>query len=327
MKGNYPMQTLFMARLRSRFARTLLLAGSVLLLLSVFSAGYDAYASRRALAEYAPPGQFVRVGAARMHYMCQGAGEPTLVLEAGFGGGALDWSPVMPALAARHRVCAFDRLGQDWSDPAPHPRTFGTGADELHVALEQIGVVRPIVVGHSLGGALVQIYAARYPTAGVILVDGLTSDVVEPVVGLRGKLHLLGPLGWAGLLRPIGAMTVDSDYSPGLRAEMIALRSRSAALINTADEGAVAAASAGAELRAAEVGLRSPLLLIAAGRTDVPGLRAGAFQAALKALAERKPGAAYVLIPDATHYVQANHPQAVIDAIESWIPTTQSSSE
>ena len=46
----------------------------------------------------------------------------------GIGGGAVDWSPIMPALAQHHRVCAFDRLGQDWSDPAPHPRDFGTAA-------------------------------------------------------------------------------------------------------------------------------------------------------------------------------------------------------
>lgn len=120
--------------------------------------GYDAYASIRALIAYPPPGQFVQVGDAKMHYVCQGTGEPTLVLEAGYGGGSLDWSPVMPELAKQHRVCAFDRFGQEWSDPAPTPRTFGTAADELHSALTTLGIKLPIVIGQSLGGALVQIY-------------------------------------------------------------------------------------------------------------------------------------------------------------------------
>ncbi|MCX6023270.1 MAG: hypothetical protein NTZ05_16400, partial [Chloroflexi bacterium] len=82
--------------------------------------GYDAYASRRAVQDYPPPGQFVQVGGSAMHVVCQGGGEPSLVLLAGFGGGALDWAPVLPALAERNRTCAFDRFGQDWSDPAPH---------------------------------------------------------------------------------------------------------------------------------------------------------------------------------------------------------------
>ena len=308
---------------RSKLLRALLFLAAGLMLSAALVSGYDAYASRRALADYAPPGQFVRVGAARMHYICEGAGEPTLVLEAGFAGGALDWMPVLPALAEHRRVCAFDRLGQDWSDPAPHPRTFGTAADELHTALEALGIRRPIVAGHSMGGALVQIYAAKYPVAGVVLVDGLTSDVVDPVVKLRGTFQSLDPLARVGLLRPIGAMTVDAAYPPDLRAEMIALRSRSSALLSISDEGAVAAASAGAELRAAEARLDAPLLLIAAEQSDVPGLPVGAYEVALKALSARKPHATYALVSGATHYVQANHPRAVIDAIEHWLPTIE----
>src|SRR5262245_29115050 len=205
------------ALLRTKLLRGLLLLATSLIFLAAVASSYDVYARRRALADYPPPGQFVRVGAARMHYICEGTGEPTLVLEAGFAGGALDWTPVLPALAKHRRVCAFDRLGQDWSDPAPHPRTFGTAADELHAALETLGIRRPVVAGHSMGGALVQIYAAKYPVVGVVLVDGLTSDVVDPVVELRGTFRSLDPLARVGLLRPIGPMTVDTAYPPELR--------------------------------------------------------------------------------------------------------------
>jgi pimeloyl-ACP methyl ester carboxylesterase len=172
-----------------------------------------------------------------------------------------------------------------------------------------------------MGGALVQIYAAKYPVAGVVLVDGLTSDVVDQVVELRGTFRSLDPLARVGLLLPIGAMTVDAAYPPDLRAEMIALRS--SALLSISDEGALAAASAGAELRAAEARLDAPLLLIAAEQSDVPGLPVGAFGVALKALSARKPHATYALIFGATHYVQANHPRAAIDAIEHWLPTIE----
>ena len=227
----------------------------------------------------------------------------------------------MPALAVHHRVCAFDRLGQDWSDPAPHPRSFGTAADELHNALQILGIDRPVVVGHSLGGALVQIYAGKYPVSGVVLVEGLSRDVAGQVVQRLGSYQSLNLLAQLGVLRPLGAIGAQPVYPAELRQEMIALRSRSSALLNLTDEGAVAAQSAAAELDAAEARLDQPLLIIAAERSDVPELPPGAFTTALQALARRKPQAIYVSIPDAGHYVQADHPQAVSEAIEAWLAT------
>ena len=299
----------------------------IVLLSSIVLAGisrwYDGHASALTLRAYPPPGQFVAVGAARMHYLCQGTGEPTLVLQAGFGGGALDWQPIMPALARHTRVCAFDRLGQDWSDAAPQPRTFRTAADELHTALEQLGITRPVLVGHSLGGALVQVYAAHYPVSGVVLVDGLTGDLVEPVVARLGSYHRLAPVARLGLLRLLSAALVDTGYPAALRTQMIALRSRADALVNVTDEGAVAAASAAAELRAAEQHLDMPLLLIAAEHSEVPELPTGAFATAVEALAARTPNSTFVLVADAPHYLQASHPDEVIQAIEAWLPSTE----
>ena len=281
---------------------------------------YDGYASRQALIDFPPPGQFVIVNGARMHYICQGTGEPTLVLEAGFDGGALDWMPVLPALAKHQRVCAFDRLGQDWSDPAPHPRTFGAAADELHVALETLGIKRPVVIGHSLGGALVQIYAAKYEVAGLILVEGLTSDAADSVTQRLGSYQSLNALAKLGFLRPLGMIGADLAYLPELRQPMMALRSRSSALLNLTDEGAIAAASAPAELRAAETSLHGPLLVISAEQSDVPGLPDGAFVAGEKALTERIANSQYLIIPGAKHhYIMADHSQAVVEAIETWL--------
>jgi len=283
------------------------------------AAGYDRYAEGQLAVAYPAPGQFVQVGTARMHYLCSGAGEPTLVFAAGFAGGALDWTSVLPPLAQHHRVCAFDRLGQDWSDPAPQPRVFGTAADELHTALERLGIKQPIVVGHSLGGALVQIYAARYPVSGVVLVDGLTSDVADQVVARLGSYQALNGPARLGLLRPLGAMLVCPAYPQDVRDQMIALRSSSTALVRITDEGALAAQGGAAELRAAEDRLVMPLLVIAAGASDVPELPPGAFQHAAAAFAQRHPQAQYVVVPGAPHYLQATHPQAVVTAIEAWL--------
>ena len=144
-----------------RIATTLL--GCTALLVAA-SSTYDSIASANALSAYPPPGQFATLASGqRVHYLCVGQGEPELVLFAGFGGDVLDWALVMPALSRSQRVCAFDRLGQGWSDRAdPTGATFGTAVDQMHEAIGIAGISRPIVIGHSLGGALAQLYAARY---------------------------------------------------------------------------------------------------------------------------------------------------------------------
>ncbi len=306
--------------MRKKFLLGLGIVAGLILALAGGAWLYDGYASRQALQDFPPSGQFVIVNGARMHYLCQGTGEPTLVLEAGFDGGALDWTPILPALAAHHRACAFDRLGQDYSDPAPQPRTLSTAADELYTALQALGISRPVVIGHSLGGAVVQLYAAKYDAAGVILVEGLAGDVAEAVSQRLGSYQALDALGRLGLLRPLGMAGADATYPPELRRQMLALRSRSAALLNVTAEGAVAARSAPAELRAAEASLAGPLLVISAEHSDVPGLPAGAFVAAQKALADRSTNSQYVVISGAQHhYVMVDHSQAVAEAIEAWL--------
>lgn len=314
------MQTWHLRRPATRMGWLMLALILITTLLAAF-AGYDRYAESRLKGSYPPPGHFAQVGSARMHYICAGSGEPTLVLAAGIGGGALDWSQVMPGLARKQRVCAFDRLGQDWSDPAPRPREFGTAADELHAALESLGIVEPVLVGHSLGGALAQLYAARYPVAGLVLVDGLTADVAQPVVERLGGYRSLNGLARLGLLRPLGGLFAHPAYPEGLREQMTALRSGSTALLRLTDEGTLAAQSVPAELRTAEARLTMPLLVLAAGECDVPGIPAGAFQEAAAAFASRHPQADYVVIPGAPHYVQATHPGAVVEAIDRWLAT------
>jgi pimeloyl-ACP methyl ester carboxylesterase len=184
-----------------------------------------------------------------------------------------------------------------------------------------LGIARPIVIGHSLGGAIAQIYAVRYPVSGVVLVEGLTLDLAAPVVSRLGSYQALSLFARLGLLRSMGALLAHPAYPEATRATMIALRANSQALQRLADEGAIAAKSAVAELSAAESHLTAPLLIIAAEKSDVPGLSTGEFAQALQALAARKPQSTFVLIPEASHYVMADHPNEVVNAIEAWVNT------
>ncbi|HET7516478.1 MAG TPA: alpha/beta hydrolase [Actinomycetes bacterium] len=124
----------------------------------------------------APPpiGRVVDVGGYLMHLACRGEGGPTVVMEAGLGETGLMWSLVQPAVAQLTRACVYDRAGYGWSDPSPRPRTAAVMVEELHQLLGAAGVPRPyVLVGHSFGGLLVRLHAARYPqeVAGLVLVD------------------------------------------------------------------------------------------------------------------------------------------------------------
>lgn len=135
-----------------------------------------------------PPGNLVDIGGYRLHLFCEGAGSPTVVLSAGAGDFSVDWALVRPTISKLARVCSYDRAGEAWSDAGPVPRTLRQEAYELHLALNKAGEHGPyILVGHSLGGLTMRIYAERFPdeVAGVVLVDATSEDAT---LAMRGKL-------------------------------------------------------------------------------------------------------------------------------------------
>jgi pimeloyl-ACP methyl ester carboxylesterase len=95
-------------------------------------------------------------------------------MEAALGGSSISWSLIQPEVARLTRACSYDRAGFGWSEAGPMPRTAGRVADELRVLLDRGGVPPPFVlVGHSFGGLVMRIFAARHRSevAGLVLVD------------------------------------------------------------------------------------------------------------------------------------------------------------
>jgi pimeloyl-ACP methyl ester carboxylesterase len=103
-----------------------------------------------------------------------GRGEPVAVLDAAAAEpGSLAWAGVMPLVAARTRVIAYDRAGAGDSDPVA-PLSLDGQIGDLTAVLQAAGGGRPVVVaGHSWGGLLAQLVALGHPelVAGLVLAD------------------------------------------------------------------------------------------------------------------------------------------------------------
>lgn len=131
-----------------------------------------------------PPGRLIDAGGFRLHLNAAGAGRPTVVFDAALGGSSISWTLVQPGVSAFTRTVAYDRAGFGWSEAGPLPRTAGRAAGELHRALEAASERPPfLLVGHSYGGLVARVFAARFPAdvAGLILVDPAhPEDWVQP---------------------------------------------------------------------------------------------------------------------------------------------------
>jgi pimeloyl-ACP methyl ester carboxylesterase len=115
----------------------------------------------------------------RMNLYCLGSGSPTVILDAGMGDSSISWALVQPALAKRSRTCAYDRAGMGFSDAATRASTVDNIAEDLHALLRAAHIDPPyVLVGHSMSGMTVRVFADRYrdDVVGMVLVEGSHED-------------------------------------------------------------------------------------------------------------------------------------------------------
>jgi pimeloyl-ACP methyl ester carboxylesterase len=197
----------------------------------LLGAGYQAVATRADARSYPPPGQLVDVGGYQLHIYCMGEGNPTVILDALFPGTVSNWVWVQPEVAKTTRVCAYDRAGLGWSDSGPAPRDAQHHARELHTLLTNAGISGPyVLVGHSLGGLSVRMFADQYPNdvAGMVLVEGTNPDSWKRLglpegVGVDGnQLTIAAFLARFGVFRLglFSAYTIDQDLPARQQAEL-----------------------------------------------------------------------------------------------------------
>ncbi len=278
----------------------------------------------------------VDVGGRKLHLECRGTGTPTVILQSGFLNAGDVWSfaethppAVQPGIAETNRVCSYDRPGSligtttaadgtvamaaalqpGRSDPAPMPRDPADVVTELHDLLAAAEVPGPFVlVGHSLGGSLNVLYARTYPDQVIALV---TVDSPMPVART-----LLTPQQWATYVDEPLHPASGVQGPPGYELEAYDFD----VLFD--------------EIEAAPPLPAVPFTVMVRGGNDpipegLPAAKVDSIEAynriwpqAEADFAASVPGAELITVPDTTHYVQTQRPDAVIEAIQETIART-----
>ena len=265
---------------------------------------------------------------------CRGSGSPTVILQSGFGNAGDIWSltdtaapAVFPALAESNRVCVYDRPGsmisttdaggtialadsalRGRSDQVPMPRDPAEVVTELHDLLAAADEQGPFVlVGHSLGGTFDVLYARTYPgeVSGLVVVD-------SPLPPSR---DLADPAKWESV-RVFG---LDPSLVPGYQLESYdvgTLFDQIGAAGALPDVPVVVVRRAGPSMGGGPIPDGLPIT-----QADLDALGTAQWNAQA-AWAAGVPGAVLITVPDTTHYIQSQRPDAVVDAIRQVIAGT-----
>src|SRR3954468_21755485 len=134
------------------------------------------------------------------------ADAPVLLLVHGFPTSSIDWFDVVPALAARFRVCWLDFPGYGFSDKlADFPYSLQLDADLLeHFLTDVVGTDRATVVAHDRGDSVALILHDR-------CASGTTAIAIDHLVLTNGNMFL--PLS---NLTPFQKVVLDPTTAPAL---------------------------------------------------------------------------------------------------------------
>jgi len=308
-----------------RTRRVLLVFALLIVCLSGTGFLYQSLASAVDASNYTAPGRLIDVGGYRLHLYCTGTarpGSPTVILDSGLNETSLGWSKVQPGVASFTRVCSYDRAGYGWSDTSPLPRTARNMVTELHTLLAKAGVPGPyVLVGHSYGGLLMQLYTYTYPqqVAGLVLVESVHADQDRYPELSSGALPPICPLASFGILRFFGLLGYANgfvaEYPPMVQPAAKAHLSQTRLCQTVSDESAAWEESL-AQVRAVRHPLGYlPLVVLTRGipGSDAQGERD--WQALQRDLAGLSSDSLHIIATRSGHQIQLEQPDLVIAAI------------
>ncbi|HEV2761693.1 MAG TPA: alpha/beta hydrolase [Pyrinomonadaceae bacterium] len=191
----------------SRRAFMVLLA-ALLVCLSAFGVAAQQPAKKKPAERY-PAGSYnALLGETRVHYKSYGKGERALVFVHGWTCDQTVWRGQVPEFAGVTRVIAVDLPGHGQSDKPQTSYTMDYFADAVAAVLEDAGVKRAVLVGHSMGTPVVRQFYRKHPkkTLGLVFVDGALRPFGKKEDRERFLAPLRGPQYQTAAAMMVGAM-------------------------------------------------------------------------------------------------------------------------
>ncbi len=313
-----------------------ILFGLLILILGLMA--YGVVYTVRMESRFPPSGSFVDVPGGRLHYLDQppGAGAsagnnaPVIVLLHGASANLLDMRiGFMDALTARgFRVIAFDRPGHGYSVRTnPQARDVRTQMAMVLDGLDRLGVERPVIIGHSFGGALALAALTGHGdrVAGAVSLAGVSHTwsgglswynalTLRPVIGFlfrRLVIPIAGPLMVpAGVERNFEPNPAVPDYVE--RAGLPLLFRPGNWLANAQDMERLKGSLA--EMTPDYPAIAKPLLILFGDKdSTVSPERHG------RRLHEAVPGSRYVLLDNVGHVPHQVRTEEVVSEIEAFV--------
>jgi pimeloyl-ACP methyl ester carboxylesterase len=174
---------------------------------------FTARTARKVEAALPPRGKFMQIDGERIHYVDRGGAGPALVMIHGLAGNLMHFTYALAdELAGDFRVVMVDRPGCGYSErPDGAPADLKAQAATLAKFMRGLGLKRPLVVGHSLGGALSLAIALDHPDcAGALALIAPLTHVPDKVPDVFKGLIIRSPtlrkvIAWT-LATPLGIL-------------------------------------------------------------------------------------------------------------------------
>jgi 3-oxoadipate enol-lactonase len=240
---------------------------------------------------------------------------PPLVFLHGIGGAARAWRGQLDAFSDRYRTIAWDMPGYGGSAPLPTV-TIASLADALQDFLQQVCATQPVIVGHSIGGMIVQQLLAKNPGIADAVVLAQTSPAFGKPDGDWQKSFIdarLGPLDRGETLVSLAPSLVKELVGDDPDVSGMELARDCMAAVPEATYRATMLALLGFDQRDALKNIAVPTLVLSGSKDK------NAPAPMMARMASYIPSATYVEIQGAGHLVNLERPGTFNAAIDRFL--------
>jgi 3-oxoadipate enol-lactonase len=244
---------------------------------------------------------------------------PPLVFLHGIGGAARAWRGQLHAFGDRFRAIAWDMPGYGGSSPLPTVN-IATLADALQDFLDQLGAAKPILVGHSIGGMIVQQWLVKYPDRAAAVVLAQTSPAFGKADGDWQKSFIearLGPLDRGETMVSLAPTLVRELVGDDPDAAGIEVARDCMAAVPEASYRASMLALLGFDQRSALRDISVPTLVLSGSKDK------NAPAPMMAKMASFIPSASYVELENVGHLVNLESPVAFNAALDHFLKTVK----